>query len=772
MVAIHRPKQQRAVQNSAYRLGEPVTHDMQMNCLSCVRWSFCKDPKRGFNYRCSRYNENSIDTTSVEDTKLKDWLKTDLSDLETLDVIQDSEADQRIDEIISQAIAENSPIPPDIKLKDREIPLAKNFHEWLIDERFTGGGMPPFARQIYVGSLLFAEHCPRCSDIYWFDHMKVDVSLSKLQSKVVFLEHGVCPECQVTRGELVDNGELADPFDLVLIAGQRSSKTSSINLMDTYNTHRYLKLPNPARIYRQLPQQVFTSTYTSNTFGQVRQNLWEPFLNIVNGSNWYNNYHKFLMRRGQELGEELFTIADIYVRYRHRNLFLSPASPNGQTMRGRTRYAAIIDEVSHMPLQRAGGKDAVRANAKDTYTALRNSLDTLIQAYQKRFAEGYFDLPKPLMYNASSPATLNDYGMTLLRMSKASKSMLGLKYPTWKFNPNLPRSFFDDHFRVKPVEAARDFGCEPPLGQATWMTDTETIASAFGDRRNAYDIKTYTRRSKSRKLVTAANLIKRYNPNLRWGCLLTLDVGAVNNSFAFAVSTIPNDFELEDYLEEDPDAEESETVLVPIKTLFVGEVIPTQDAEISQTLLYSDVLGKLCEDLPIIAVASDRWQNKKIVQDLEDRFEIDYYEWRLGWEDFENFRAGMFDQQIELPKLNGDLSDIMGTTLEDYPNMFRNKPIEHLAYQFLTVQEVRGKSVVKGDATDDMFRCVALAHSVMQDVEILEDFIVEEEMPERQGNLGLVYSRSKAAGIAVGNRTLTPSGTASPVAMTYKGVKR
>jgi intein/homing endonuclease len=1236
MVNIIRPRDKLARKDSAFKLGEKVTVDPLHNCLSCIRWTICKDPKKSHIYRCSRYNENSIDNTSVDDHKTIHTLFGMGDDLDILDPIDPSdnpEIEQRLDEIIAKALGENSPIAPDIKIKDGEIPLAPNLYTWLCDEKFTGGGMPPFPRQIWVGSLLMADFCPRCSHMDYLESMKVDTPLSKIEAKAEFLVRGVCQRCGVDRAELIAEGEMANPHELVLICGQRSSKTSAVNLFDSYNTHRYLKLPNPSKIFKQLPQQVFTTTYTSSTFGQVRQNMWEPFLNIANNSPWFSNYHKFLTRRGHELGEELFNVADIYIRYRHRNLFLSPASPSGMTMRGRclvgstmvntnkgfvtlneliqeddyvpvkkltidsplgerkvshtyktvsetckiktrngygvegtpehpmliltknlqykwcrldqlkigdfivsktakntpmfgtndkitpdlatitgnliangykssfssndepvvkrfrkavkrvtgfyptknggetvdkngnkkvanysikinkkrfqgngtfiteylqplgfnytssydkeiplsvrqapkeilheflesyfecdcgingfwddpsqvsrpasidvssaskklinqlhtillhmygivgrkkvfrpkhritgeveshrehwqinitgydawlflqtfkrakvhnyanriwhvqkgdhsdrrlipwvrgylislyqtakngsrshitlhdgtqvgnsirptcidryskkrnisphvgqglfydddwstilprirdictksakrvskllaleahyeevvsitrknkrvvydvtvpeghaftanalvshnTRMSAAIDEISHMPLQRADGKKAAQANAKDTYNALRNSLDTLISAYKDRFNEGYFDLPKPIMYNASSPLTINDYGMTLYRQSKVDEDSLGFKYKTWEFNPHLPESYFANRFRANPVDAARDYACEPPIGQSTWLTDVDSLANAFTGKRNMYEVQQSTKRSRSGKRVTVASLRKVLDINAEWGCVLAIDVGAVNNSFAFSVSTVPNDFDLEAFLEEDSEAEEAQVGIVPLKVLFVGEVIPKKDAEISQTALYSQVFSQLCEDLPINLIVSDRWQNKKMSQDLEEEFGIDYYEYKLRWEDFENMKEALYENAIEMPKLSTSIEELYSTTLEDYPSMFKGKPIEHLAYQFMTVQEARGNTVVKGDATDDMFRCIALSHAVMQDKDMLELLLDgDEEEVVQQPFIGLTVSSSTGVRSSA-NQVLTPRNHAAPKAILYRG---
>lgn len=1063
----------------------------------------------------------------------------------------------------------------------------------------------------FTANGVMVHNCPRCSDMEWLEHkMKVDTSLSRLEEKLTFLVRGKCPTCNGRKRKFIAQGLVEDYKTLVLIVGQRGTKTSSLLLCETYNLHRYLKSPSPTKLFGVQPTQLIMSTYTATTFQQVRENVWEPYMNIVTGSPWFANYNKFLVKRGQELGEELAVISEIFVRYRHRNLLVAPAGPSKRTMRGRcvtggtlintnqgfvymrdlikengykevkslkvdsykgnkevshtykdkdfvhkiktrngyaiagtaehpmltldkylnfkwkrledivvgdwilsrsiqnkpmfgnnpitkqkagwlgywvangsadgsvwtsdesiikrlsryaqsmhpgihtqvkydkngvgrvyfknkhkrmdssfaslhipeairgnsyskaipaevlmapkevfhefleayfecdchinggkvingyvespaeiivsssskklvdqlhvillhaygiigrkwssmiapedlntsgktynrdlyeshkisitgsdattflanfkrakvqgyadrfndsrpgdhndrrnipyvrevlnsvfnkaritessgkgiyksrliklitgevtvnvkrmqpnvvtssktrspmyarpcpefllyeddwdkklgwlyqidptvakriekllnlkpsfeevtsvkqykkkvnvyditvpdghaftanglvshnTRFSAFIDEISWLPMNKVNGKESERGNAKETYTALRNSLRTLFSAYDRLLEDGYDDVPKPLMLTASSPATINDWGMKLYRDSKIERSILGLKFPTWEFNPNLKRKDFDAEFRTNPVESARDFGCMPPIGNSTWMTDIETVTKAFADkRRNAYSVETYKRRSKTGKKRTHATVTLKTEKRPAFGCLLTLDVGVINNSLAFAISTVPDDFDLEEYIERVSVDEEGNSTRteeldadaptsVPVKVLFVGEIIPYHECTISLTGFYKEVLMQVCNDFEVVGVASDRWQHLNLVQNLESDFGIEYFERRLTWDDFVSLKEAFFDKEISLPRLDTDMEKILSTTLDNYPEMFRQKPMDHLAYQILTVQEAKGNTVIKGDATDDMFRCVALAHSMLQDVDFLNSLIIDHE---------------------------------------------
>lgn len=638
----------------------------------------------------------------------------------------------------------------------------------------------------FTANGLMVHNCPRCSDMEWLEHkMKVDTSLSRLEEKLTFLVRGKCPTCNGRKRKFIAQGLVEDYKTLVLIVGQRGTKTSSLLLCETYNLHRYLKSPSPTKLFGVQPTQLIMSTYTATTFQQVRENVWEPYMNIVTGSPWFANYNKFLVKRGQELGEELAVISEIFVRYRHRNLLVAPAGPSKRTMRGRTRFSAFIDEISWLPMNKVNGKESERGNAKETYTALRNSLRTLFSAYDRLLEDGYDDVPKPLMLTASSPATINDWGMKLYRDSKIERSILGLKFPTWEFNPNLKRKDFDAEFRTNPVESARDFGCMPPIGNSTWMTDIETVTKAFADkRRNAYSVETYKRRSKTGKKRTHATVTLKTEKRPVFGCLLTLDVGVINNSLAFAISTVPDDFDLEEYIERmsvDEDGNSTRTeeldadapTSVPVKVLFVGEIIPYHECTISLTGFYKEVLMQICNDFEIVGVASDRWQHLNLVQNLESDFGIEYFERRLTWDDFVSLKEAFFDKEISLPRLDTDMEKILSTTLDNYPEMFRQKPMDHLAYQILTVQEAKGNTVIKGDATDDMFRCVALAHSMLQDVDFLNSLIIDHEAEHiEKSALGMkvtLGASSNSSNLVGGVSRHVPKGHESAIAVVRRG---
>lgn len=991
------------------RLGEKAPHDVIHNCMSCSRSFSCKDPNKNFNYRCTRYREATVESTSLEDI-FKNEETIDEKALFTPDNPKDQES---IFDMISRVIESNLPVPPDLRIKDDEIPTAKNFVEWATDAKFAKSGKTPFPRQIEIGTKLYSEFCPRCSDVDWFDEMPVDAPLQEIQDHVVFLENGICPECKVTRSELIAEGELNNYYGLILLCGQRcvtgdtlittnyglvriedlipsnsvegfnniidenlhivlengktikpssfyvskpshtikirtedgfeiegtedhplmtdygwislkdielghnltinigqnvwsansdlsiddaqelavkfycnaeetvpieilqgtetivcnflrlvflqltyailnkkalqsiqvllanlgirsiidqiegqdkygiitihekdvfyfqdrlsnpnstvrtrnyvskivektysdeekvtydfevpeyhrfmangilnhnSSKTTSAILWDSYNLHKVLKIPNPQDVFNILTTTPITSTFTATTFNQAVANVWNPYLTTIRETPWFRNYHEFLDRRSNELGEELYSLGEHIVRYRHRNVILHPSGPSRRTMRGTSRLTALQDEAGYFKQAKRSkpGEEVEMMDAKGTFDALNNSLITLKQGHRRRVEEGYNDLPKPVMYLPSSPSAFNDFIMTSYRLYKDSTEFLALKHSTWEFNPLYKKEDFAEAFRLKPVETARDYDCNPPIGESLFINQHVSLERAA--KHGANKIKIISKKAKSRAKipVTRAELRLVSNQYPSVGTILCIDVGLTSNSFAFSLIGPHEDY--------DPEIlpEERESMHIPARVYACGEVIPMEDTKISMTSVFADVFVNLIEPFNVKYMVSDRWNNAKIASDLDEGYGVSPIEHKCKWEDFELTRDLLYSDNLHLPKANNSLDDIMKTTLDNYPECFRGSPVDHMLWQFLTVMEKTKVTVLKGDGgTDDLFRTVVLGCAMLQDEEILEDLLSVNAGPvnEPKQFIGLNVGRkgggmSGASMIAGDGRTL------------------
>lgn len=116
-------------------------------------------------------------------------------------------------------------VPKDMKIDDGDLPTARNFYEWVTEDRFgTIGDERPFLEQLIWGLVTFNDVCyrPKCTDVEWLLHShKVDDTYSKLERKVSILKNGVCPNCGMGRSKAVRKNIAPFYNELAINAGQR-----------------------------------------------------------------------------------------------------------------------------------------------------------------------------------------------------------------------------------------------------------------------------------------------------------------------------------------------------------------------------------------------------------------------------------------------------------------------------------------------------------------------------------------------------------------------
>lgn len=527
------------------KLGSPVKADIKRNCLLCSRWTVCRDPNKDMDYACSKFTnqfEQSMhdlfEQEYEEEKKEQRFLKKNKEKLSSkevrsrfnskVNITSEHVKNDSIYDLIMETINSGSPLPPDLKINDKDIRKPPNVLEWMIEPEFIGGDQKPFAKQIQIAVHTMGEWCPKCSNEEYFECVPVDDSVDDIKSEVIFLKNGKCPRCKSTKYDLVQDEYLIDPFEIIGILGQRSGKSILSTMMESYNTARWVLTPNLPATFRVLQSSVFTSSYTATTFGQAKGAFWDPLNAIFLDSEWFKTYHKFLNEEGNKLGEELYKHSETMLTYRHKNIVLAPASPSMRSLRGRTRITGVIDELGWFQTgKNKKGEDFERMNAKEVYIAIKRSLSTMRASYIKRFNQGYYQLPKPLLTLISSPKARNDQIMTRYREAEGSREVYRIKAPTWEANPEQTREVLSEEFRTDYVGAMRDYGCEPPMAANAWITDENLIEGAFTGPKNAITVTTRRFRTKSNKLATAGYYKTRRIPTYpnNGGAILGIDAG-------------------------------------------------------------------------------------------------------------------------------------------------------------------------------------------------------------------------------------------------------
>lgn len=630
-----------------------------------------------------------------------------------------------IESLIRQVVGPAALRPVDVSIDDSAIPEASNFVEFLNSPQFLN--IKGWARQNEIGVKLFSEWCPNCTDVEWFcsnpDPTKLSVpvktSLAKFKKKVCLLEHGKCPKCKARKVDLMQSGKLPVYDELIGVAGQRASKSKMVaGMIAPYILHRYLKTPNPLATLGLLPSETLHMTFVALTYQQAEENLWHPFVGTIREAPWFRNYHAFLDSVGDRLGEELYKFKDTFLMYRHRPLRAYASGPNKRTLRGRTRLFAAIDELGWFDFEQANNKE--RTDAHEVYIALKRSLLTVRNAVHKVRRRQRTDLAPALMANVTSPSSLRDKAMSLLRAVPTTPGMFGFHHATWEINPDITRQDLNDEFNVTPIEAERDYGANPPLSANPFFRSQALLEAAMAYGKNACRIKTQCiKRLRDGTRYTVANfltLAAGQEPSI-----LALDAGSTNNSFAFSIITRFGD-----------------KIRVPV----IGELIPRPGYQINFNAMYERVFKPLIRTRNVRLVVADRWQSIKLLHDIEEEFGVKVQQYSLDYDDMCLVRDHVEDGAIQLPRTEKPWTEILEYDPSQYPRFFDGSPVSHLALQMVTVVDT-GKQVTKADGlTDDLWRSVALGARMALDEDV-KKLLNTAPKGRAAAVAGLVTSRSR-----------------------------
>lgn len=588
----------------------------------------------------------------------------------------------------------------DLRVDDRDLPLAKNFMDWSLN--YTQDNIP-WARQMWAMLKLFGEICPakRCSDRTWYNDIYAipkDYPTQDLQAKLTLLELGVCPNCKRNKYDLIRKRRLPNYVEGVNVWGQRAGKSATAIKGAAYHTHRFLKFPHPGTLTSSMGVSTpLTATFVALTFSQAHRLLWEPFEHSIASSSWYDQYFELLDYHGQKLGVELYARKKEFIKFFHKKLNLAPSHPHKGILRGDTRYLAIIDELGLFPLPTGDeeeDEESQRANADEAHKSLTNSLVTVQSANMDMLKQGLYHAPTGIMLGVSSPMSRRDKVMRLLEDSKGEvgkDTILGIQLPTWEVNPyiNKDSPVIALAYEKNPDKAERDFGANPPATDSMFVSPNVLNDGLFVGKRNTHKaVPVY------KPTYTYATLRKIRTESLP--TLMSLDAGQVNNSFAVTLF----------YLEETSGNVVCSTVL---------EVMPAEGTMINFRHLYDSFLLPLAKDMNTCAVIADRWNSVDILHSMEvDLGEGTYVKQiSVNRADFDSVLAMLNNKTVTMPRPEMPMEEFLTKEFENYRLTFKDAPVAHLAHQFTTVREVSPlKPPVKGPGyTDDLLRSFVLGAS-------------------------------------------------------------
>ena len=665
-------------------------------CITCDRYIGCLDPKKSISYSCSKFIPVSLYGVGSKGKTEKQTIdagfslfdghglgtlataKNPVAVLESLD--QNYEFDLA-KQVLDVVMSTDKALSKDLKVPDGDFPTAPNFYTFCTSAKYLK--QTPYPWQILMPTIYLNEYCPRCTDQdYLFDTWKSTDSYLKIEKKVAFFEHGVCPHCKARRSKMVNKGLMYFYEEAALCLGQRSGKSANLGDVAAYLTHLEIKLQNVNEVYGLKSNSELHGTFVALTYGQAKDTLWDPYYNNLTDSPWFSSFHAMLNEVGGNHGEDLYRLKDSFVQYRHRKIKVYPAGPDKRVLRGRTRFLAAMDELGWFP----NGADAiklVKLNADEVYKALSNSLRTVRAAANLLVEKGFDNIPTAYFINLSSPASIRDKIMELVRKSQDSAKIFGIQLPTWDANPTMPRSMFDEEFNRDPVGAMRDFGAQPPISNSPLLSNLDSIEGCASKKgQNPIRIKYETKKGKNGASTRFAKIAK-----LQDGAppsVLAIDAGYSNNSFACSIGHLIDNKR--------------------VKLDLMVEVQPLPGIPLNYTLIFKHLLTPLIQRRNVRIIAADRWNSIKLLQDAEEEFDIKHVIYSLKYRDMVMFKDYFESGQLRYPKPEWTTDQITGYNQSEYPQTFKNHPVEHFVLQCITVQDT-GATVTKGDRlTDDLVR--------------------------------------------------------------------
>ena len=604
----------------------------------------------------------------------------------------------------------------DLKIDDRDLPLAKNYWDYVFN--LSGPNLPkPWSIQMVTALTVFGEICPKCSNKKWLNIQNVpkDFPSKDLPEHLVLMEHGRCPKCKRHKRQLIKNGRIMPYTESVMAWGQRAGKSTTVTSMSDYHVHRFLKFPRFSSLSSAVGSATpLTFTFISLTLGKAMSVLWEPFLGFIEENEWHKQYRELMDFYSKKYGKELYVIKKEFIKFHYKKLNLLPSPPDKGVLRGETRFGAALDELGlfRLPDKDDEEDDSKKANADEAHTSLDNSLLTVRTAAESFMKQGYFHTPTGMMFNCSSVMSERDKIMRLLKDSRGTegrKKIFGSQLATWDINPTIDRDSPDMKVRFERnyEKTMRDFGSIPPRTANTFL-GASYLDGIFVGQKNTHTIKyDYSNNETGGSLVRISNSGK--------ASLMVLDAGEVDNSFALVV--LSYDFST--------GKTHCDTIL---------ELIPKQGKRINHQNMYTQIIKPLAIETNTVVCLADRWNSLAILQRLKAELGIKYWQISIRRRDFDTVQKALEDKTVVCPKTEISIEDLLATD-ESYKTFFVNKPVAHLAHQITTVQD-NGLSRNPDKApgyTDDLFRAFALGVAKINNEKIQN--VLQKAVAKQQGGM-------------------------------------
>lgn len=677
------------------------------NCTTCKHYVECpKFDVKSFDYICNQF-ETPPYLSSEED-----YLGMVGKDVVHAELEQEAQALSNIELMINQAITDQEQgIISDFVLEDQDIPQPKNIIDFYFNPEFETNNKP-FPKQIEILTDLFSEVCynPKCTDVTYAECVPIDASIDQLQERVTYLEHGVCPKCKETRIDMWTKYGKRKAKTMAGCIGQRSGKDWTMGFGFAYQDHMLLKIRDPGKAYGLGSKSMLYKTFTAIDFGQALKATFLPYVDFIENSKWFKQYHEMLDHAGKKQGKKLYNIGKEAITWNYHGIASLVQSPDVRGLRGVARVGYSITEVAYFYSKT---KNAVKLDIEGIMEALINSTAGVLAGWNRNIEQGNFSVPPPLEMLASSPRSKKDQIMVLLKQAERDKSIVARHYNTYQFNPKIKEGDLES-FKRDMAKYRASILCLPADAVNAFIPDKRLLLNCINkDRPNGVITKNMITESGSRARLTSVSVKPLFkNVDTKSPKVMFLDGGHKNNSFALCVAHVVTD--------EDKGREVSYTVVD-----ILLEVIPSDARPADYAHILEEVIIPICDTYNVQYVVADRYAGTIYhLQELQ-KMDIETGVRSIKYADFLRFKQGLFEATLDLPRLEvDDPKKIFDLGQNNYPISFNGKPVSHLVQQAITVEDLMGKKVDKGEGfTDDLFYALVGAYTICNDEDLREQFL-------------------------------------------------
>ncbi len=641
---------------------------------------------------------------------------------------------------------------------------APNAIQFAIDPRFLGMGqlISHYTRQYQCLRDMMQLRCPVCNSmrpeaINCWGKTQMELESELLLEWSEPLQDEVCPKCRNTKYQLLEDGMLEAIEAVIGVVGMRAGKSVLMGAVACYIEAELALIGDIHSYFGVLPDDPLQMSFVATTQTQSRETVFAKYRAIRARSTWFQKYVTWVKEqeraqvtplgmRAWEYSEE----AGDKISNGMLNLQIKSLNSNSSGLAGATRVAAFADELSRFDL----GESA--QGAQEVVKVMTQGLKTVRGARDRKKLRTFWG-----MFGAvSSPISIDDQTMIMMRQAKvfavgsltdvspahAVPGQYSFHYPTWEFNPDLPREAFDADFARDSVGSARDFGAQPPTA-ATPYVDNEALFRQAIDYtlQPSTTFRTTEPVDATGRLYTGAQVVmSNFDPH--HARYVHFDAGASFDTFGGACAH-------GEWIDmQDPATGATSRRLVTVFDWVLGmrPVLGKTLAE-KRTVWFEsvvEILRELQKTCKITMVTFDRWNAEKLIQDIRN-LGIPTENRSLTVPDFMRFLQDCYKGDVRLlPPRSGEPQD---------PR--EKNDAEKVIYELLRLERTPDlkriynpkKGKVQGMNSDDMAQVAVGAHmNVQSSVVAISDSTTAKYVLQRERASSAHYDMEGGGRVARG----------------------